>query len=84
LEPFPTRLIQLVENSRFKALQDHAVGTLYVAIGLWVCHSRPIHTDVEIVAKLQEFPARELGRVVGDDGVWHSEAVDDIGEECLP
>jgi hypothetical protein len=35
---------------------------------------------MEFVAKLQEFPARELGPVVSDDGVWHSEAVDDVGE----
>jgi hypothetical protein len=62
-------------------LQDHAVGTLHLTIGLWVFHSCPIHTDVEFVAKLQEFPARELGPVVGDDGVWHSKAVDDVGEE---
>jgi hypothetical protein len=46
-----------------------------------MCHSCPIHTDVEFVAEFQEFPARELGPVVGDDGVWHSEAMDDVGEE---
>jgi hypothetical protein len=38
-------------------LQDHAVGTFYLAVGLWVCHGCPIHTDVEFVAELQEFPA---------------------------
>jgi hypothetical protein len=32
---------------------------------------------VEFVAKLQEFPARELGPVIGDDGVWHSKTMDD-------
>jgi hypothetical protein len=62
-------------------LQDHAIGMLYLAVGLWMCHSCPIHTDVEFVAELQEFPARELGPVVGDDGVWHSKTMDDIGEE---
>jgi hypothetical protein len=36
---------------------------------------------MELVAELQELPARELGPVVGDDGVGHSEAVDDVGEE---
>jgi hypothetical protein len=36
---------------------------------------------VEFVAKFQEFPARELGPVVGDDGVRHSKTVDDVGEE---
>jgi hypothetical protein len=36
---------------------------------------------VELVTELQEFSARELGPVVGDDGVGHSKAMDDIGEE---
>jgi hypothetical protein len=36
---------------------------------------------VELIAKLQEFPARELGPVVGDDGVWHSKAIDNVGEK---
>jgi hypothetical protein len=36
---------------------------------------------VEFIAKLQEFPARELGPVVGDDGIGHSKAMDDVGEE---
>jgi hypothetical protein len=44
-------------------------------------HGRPIHTDVELVAKLHELSARELGPVVGDDGVGHSKPVDDVSEE---
>jgi hypothetical protein len=36
---------------------------------------------VEFVAEFQEFPARELGPVVGDDGVWYSKTMDDVGEE---
>jgi hypothetical protein len=44
-------------------------------------HGRPIDADVELVAKLQEFPASEMGPVVGDDGVGHPEPVDDVGEE---
>jgi hypothetical protein len=36
---------------------------------------------VEFVAELQEFPARELGPVVGDDGVWYPKMMDDVGEE---
>jgi hypothetical protein len=38
--------------------------------------------DVELIAKLQEFPARELGPIVGDDGVRHSKPINDVGEEC--
>jgi hypothetical protein len=36
---------------------------------------------VEFVAKFQEFPARELGPVVCDDGVRYSKTMDDVGEE---
>jgi hypothetical protein len=40
-----------------------------------------IHADVVLVTEFQEFPAGKLGAVVGDDGVRHSEPVDDISEE---
>jgi hypothetical protein len=36
---------------------------------------------VELVAELQELSGRELGPVVGDDGVGHSKPVDDVDEE---
>jgi hypothetical protein len=44
-------------------------------------HGCPVHADVELVAELWEFSARELGPIVGDDGVGHSKAIDDVGEE---
>jgi hypothetical protein len=46
-----------------------------------MCDGRPIHADVVFVAKLQELPAGKLGPFVGDDGIWHSEPVDDVSEE---
>jgi hypothetical protein len=33
------------------------------------------------IGKLQEFPAHELGPIVGDDGVWHSKAIYNVGEK---
>ena len=33
------------------------------------------------VAEFQEFSSRELGTIVGDDGVWYSEPMDDVSEE---
>jgi hypothetical protein len=44
-------------------------------------HGGPVHPDVVIFAKIQEFFAGELGTVVGDDGVCDPEAMDDVGEE---
>jgi hypothetical protein len=37
--------------------------------------------DVVIIAKAKEFLAGELGTIVGDDTVWHSEAMDGVCEE---
>jgi hypothetical protein len=37
--------------------------------------------DVVVVTKLQELPASELGAFVGDDGVWHSKPMHDVGKE---
>ena len=46
-----------------------------------VRHSRPVHTDVEIVAEPQELLACELSAVIRDDRIWDSEPVDYVGEE---
>jgi hypothetical protein len=46
-----------------------------------MCHGRPIDADVELVTEILELSARELGPIVGDDGVRHSKLVDDVGEE---
>jgi hypothetical protein len=46
-----------------------------------MCDGCLVHADVVFVTKFQEFPAGELRAVVGDDGVRHSEPVDDISEE---
>jgi hypothetical protein len=50
-----------------------------------VRHNFPIHADVVIIAKAKEFLADELGTIIGDDTVWHSEKMDDVCEEedCL-
>jgi hypothetical protein len=34
-----------------------------------VSHGSPVHSDVVILAEVQELSAGELGAVVGDDGV---------------
>jgi hypothetical protein len=45
-----------------------------------VTHCGPIDANVEVVAELQEL-SRELGSVVGYDGVGYPEPVDDASEE---
>jgi hypothetical protein len=45
-----------------------------------MCNDCLVHADEVFVAKLQEFPAGKLGAIVSDDGIQHSEPVDDVGE----
>ena len=42
----------------------------------------PVHLDLAVLAEVQELPTGELGVVVGDDGVWDSKVMNDVGEEC--
>jgi hypothetical protein len=62
-------------------LQNHAVGTLYLPIRHGVSYGGLVHLDVVVLAEVQELSTCELGAIVGDDGVWDSKAMDDVGEE---
>jgi hypothetical protein len=62
-------------------LQDHAVCTLDLPIHTGVSYGGPVNLDVVVIAELEELLPRELCAVVSDDGVWHSETVDNVGEE---
>jgi hypothetical protein len=46
-----------------------------------VSYGGPVHTDVVVVAEVQELFSGELRAIVGDDGVWDPESMDDVGEE---
>jgi hypothetical protein len=46
-----------------------------------VSHGGTVHPDVVVLAEVQELLGSELGAIVGDDGVWDPEAMDDVGEE---
>ena len=56
-----------------------------LARSTWVSYGRPDHVDVVVVTERQKFMSGELCPIVGDDGVWNSEPVDDVREEqyCL-
>jgi hypothetical protein len=62
-------------------LQNHAVSTLYLPIRHGVSYGGPVHSDVVVLAEVQELSASELGAVVDDDGVRDPKAMDDVGEE---
>ena len=57
----------------------------YLVVRPRVSYGRPDHADVVVVTEHQKFMSCELCPIVGDDGVWNSEPVDDISEEqyCL-
>jgi hypothetical protein len=46
-----------------------------------VSNSRPVYTDVVVIAEIEEFLPRKLGVVVGDDRVGYAEVVNDVDEE---
>jgi hypothetical protein len=62
-------------------LQDHTFHPLDLTVRLRVGNNGPVHTDVVVVAEVDEFLPHELGVVVGDDRVGYVEAIDDVGEE---
>jgi hypothetical protein len=47
-----------------------------------VSYGGPVHTDVVVLAEVQELIASELGAVISDDRVRDPKAMDDVGEEC--
>jgi hypothetical protein len=67
-------------DPRLESLQNHAVGTLHLPIRHGVSYDL-VHSDVVVLAEVQELSPSELGAVVGDDGVQDPEAMDDVGEE---
>jgi len=64
--------VQTVEDPGFQTLEDHAIGTFYLTVGLWVSNRYPVHMYVVSVAELQEFPPGELCAIISDNGVGHS------------
>ena len=52
-----------------------------LARSTWVSYGRPDHVDVVVVTERQKFMSGEFCPIVGDDGVWNPEPVDDISEE---
>jgi hypothetical protein len=46
-----------------------------------VGNGRPVHTNVAVVAEVEEYLACELGVIVGDDRVGYAEVVNDVNEE---
>ena len=46
-----------------------------------VCYGSLINTDVVVIVELKEFLPLELCTIVGYDGVWDPELLDDVREE---
>jgi hypothetical protein len=65
----------------FKSLQNHTIGMLHQPIGHGVSYDGPVHTDVVVLAEVQELLPSELRAIVGDDGVRDPKAMDDVCEE---
>jgi hypothetical protein len=75
------KLVQPVEDSQLKALQDHVVGALDLPVRLGVHHGCPIYADMVIITEAEELFVGELHVIVGADGVWDLKAVNDVDKE---
>ena len=80
-EPARAEFVQPVENSRLKALQEHAICALDLPVPPGVHDGCPIDPDVLFIVESNEFLAGELRAIVCDDGVRYSKAMDDVEEE---
>jgi hypothetical protein len=81
LDPAPNKLFELVEDARLESLEDHSVRPFNLPIGVWVPDRHPVDPDPVSVSELQEPLAYKVGPIVCDDGVGHSESVDNVKEE---
>jgi hypothetical protein len=78
--PSRSELLESLKDLWLQALQNHVVRPLDLSIRLWVGNNRPVHTDVIVIAEVEEFRPRELGAIVGDDHVGYAEEVNDVSE----
>ena len=62
-------------------MQNHAIGTLDLAVSSRVSYCRPVHTDVMLIIEVHELFAGEFCAIVGDDDIRYPKPVDYVGEE---
>jgi hypothetical protein len=72
------KIVELVEDARLESLEDHAICSLYLPICARVSNRCPVNLAPVPVSEIQELLAREVGAVVGDDGVGLTKPVDDV------
>jgi hypothetical protein len=59
------------------ALKDFCIGSLHLAIGLWMSNGRIADLDAQILTVPLDGTAGELGPVVHDDPIWDHEPAHD-------
>jgi hypothetical protein len=70
-------LFQAIIGASLEALKDFCVGSLHLAIALWVSNGDIADFYSKIFTVPLECAAVELGPVVSDDPVQHSKPTDD-------
>jgi hypothetical protein len=75
------KFVQPVKDPWFESLQDHVVGVFNPPVHPGVRHGSSVHMDMVIIAEIKEFFVGELCAIIGDDGVWDPEAMDNISKE---
>jgi hypothetical protein len=70
-------LLQDIIGARLDALEDLCIGSLHLAIGLWMSNGRIADLDAQILAVAFDGTAGELVPVVRDDPIWDPEPAHD-------
>jgi hypothetical protein len=60
-------LVEVIVDPWFEPLQNHTVGALHLPIRHGMSYGGPAHTDVVVIADVQELFSGELRAIVGDD-----------------
>jgi hypothetical protein len=70
-------LLQAIISVSLETLKNFRVGSLHLAIALWVSNGRIANFYAKIFVVLLECVVSELGPIVSDDPVWDPKPVDD-------
>jgi hypothetical protein len=70
-------LFQAIIGASLETLKDFCVGSLHLAIALWVSNGGTTDFYAKIFTVPLEYAVGELGPVISDDPVWDTKPADD-------
>ena len=81
LNPVLASVLQFVESLGLQTLEDLRISSLNLTIAPWIGHRGKTHLDAHVFAEVEEGPTGELGAIIHDDPIGHSETEHDPLDE---